>query len=324
LGKEDQVPDIHGSTITGLGACRPSLKLGNDEVARRTAVTPEWITERTGIVTRHHCGPGEDQVTMAVEAGAKALAASSVDPADVDLVIVATSTRTHRIPGAAPQVASMIGIPATGAFDVNAVCAGFTYSLALASNAVRLGEARNALVIGSERTSEMINPADPDTYVIFGDGAGAAVVSRSPEAHIGPVAWGSDGNRAHVLTTEFPEPGREYVTMNGPLVYKWSTAVMPKVARRACSLAGVELADVAWFVPHQANRRIIDTLTRVLGFADDQVVRDVVDTGNTSAASVPLAMSRLRESGRTSSGDLVLTLGFGAGLTYAGQILRMP
>ena len=318
------MPDVYGSTITGLGAYRPVNRVGNEEVARRAGITPDWIKERTGIATRHYASADEDIVTMSAEAGTKALAMANVDLATVDLVILATATRRQRMPGAAPQIATKIGIPAAGAFDLNAVCAGFTYALAQASNAVRLGEARNVLVVGAERTTEYINPEDPDTYVIFGDGAGTAVVSRADRQDIGPVAFGSDGGRHGVLETREFDGGAEYVVMDGPLVYKWSTATMPKVARRACELAGVELSDVAWFVPHQANRRIIDTLARTLKFPDDRVARDVVDTGNTSAASVPLALSRLYESGRTSPGDLVLLLGFGAGLTYAGQIVRMP
>ncbi|GAA2368518.1 3-oxoacyl-[acyl-carrier-protein] synthase 3 protein 4 [Catellatospora methionotrophica] len=316
--------DVYGSTITGLGAYRPAHCVGNEELAQLTSVTPDWIVDRTGIQTRHHASPDEDIVTMSVEACGKALAMADVDTADVDLLILATSTRLQRIPGAAAQIASRLGIPSAGAFDVNAVCAGFTYSLANASNAVRLGDARNALVVGAERTSDLINKDTPDTYVIFGDGAGAAVVSRSERADIGPSVWGSDGGRHAVLETRIFDDGNEYVAMDGPLVYKWSTATMPKVARQACERAGVAMSDVAWFVPHQANRRIIDTLTRVLGFADDQVSRDVIHTGNTSAASVPLALTRLRESGKTTPGDLVLLLGFGAGLTYAGQIVRMP
>lgn len=316
--------ETYGSEITGIAEYRPTHLVTNEELAQRTTVTPDWIESRTGIKTRHHAGDGEDMVTMAAEAGQKAIAMANVDPAEVDLTIVATATRRQRMPGIAPQVATRVGLPASGAYDLNAVCAGFTYSLAMASNAVRVGEARNVLVVGVERTSDWINPEDPDTFVIFGDGAGAAVVSRSTVDGIGPAIWGSDGVRHKVLgLTEFPD-GQEFVTMDGPLVYKWSTATMPRVAHRACAAAGVELSDVSWFVPHQANRRIIDTLSRSLDFPPDRVMRDVIDTGNTSAASVPLALSRLYASGRTSPGDLVLLLGFGAGLTYAGQVVRMP
>ncbi|RSN29159.1 3-oxoacyl-ACP synthase [Amycolatopsis sp. WAC 04169] len=313
-----------GSTISGLGVYRPGRKVTNAAVSELTPASPEWIEQRTGILTRYRASAEEDVLTMSVEAGAKALADASVDVTEVDLVILATATRRQRLPGAGPQIASRLGIPDAGAFDVNAVCAGFCYSLALASNAVRLGEARNVLVVGAERTSDFLDPNTPDSYVIFGDGAGAAVVTSSETPDIGPVAWGSDGARHGVLEIREDAGGREYVTMDGPLVYKWSTTTMPKVARRACELAGVSMSEVKWFVPHQANRRIVDTLARVLEFPADRVARDVVDTGNTSSASVPLALSRLCDSGRARPGDLALVLGFGAGLTYAGQIIRIP
>lgn len=316
------VSQTQGSTIRGLAAYRPARQVTNAELARQTTVTPEWIEERTGIKTRHHAAPEEDLVTMGAEAGRKALVAAGADVDQVDLVILATATRRQRIPGAAPQIAARIGIPAAGALDVNAVCAGFTYSLSMASDAVRLGHARNVLVVAAERTTEWIHPQTPDTYVIFGDGAGAAVVSGSESTDIGPVVWGSDGARSAVLRTEIIDDD-DTVIMNGPLVYKWSTATMPRVARRACELAGVELSDLAWFVPHQANLRIVETLSRTLGFPADRVARDVIDTGNTSGASIPLALSRLTDSGRLNRGDLVLLLGFGAGLTYAGQVVRI-
>ncbi|MFC7819095.1 beta-ketoacyl-ACP synthase III [Streptomyces sp. NPDC057367] len=314
----------HGSRITSLAVYRPARLVSNEELSQRTTVSPEWIESRTGISTRHHADEQETIAAMAAAAGEKAVVEADIDPAEVDLTIVASATRRVRMPGVAPEVASRIGLPNSGAYDLNAVCAGFTYSLAMASNAVRLGEARHALVIGAERTSEWIDPNDPDTFVIFGDGAGAAVVSRSETAGIGPAVWGSDGARHEVLGITEKADGREYVTMNGPLVYKWSTATMPDVAHRACAAAGIALEDIAWFVPHQANNRIIRTLTDNLGLPQDRVVNDVVDTGNTSAASVPLALSRLKDSGRATPGDKVLLLGFGAGLTYAGQVVDLP
>ncbi|HEY0636888.1 MAG TPA: beta-ketoacyl-ACP synthase III [Pseudonocardiaceae bacterium] len=315
---------VHGSTITGLGAYRPGRLMTNEELSAATTVGPDWILERTGIATRHHAADGEDVVTMAAEAARKAVGSAGVGLDEIDLLIVATATKRQRMPGAAPRVAHRVGIPACGAFDVNAVCAGFTYAVSLASNAVRLGEARNVVVVGADRMTDYIYPEDPATYVIFGDGAGAVVISRSATADIGPVVWGSDGGRAPVLETRVFDDGEQYVAMDGPLVYKWSTVTMPAVARRACELAGVELADLDWFVPHQANRRIVDNLAGRLGIPDEKVARDVVDTGNTSAASVPLALGALRDSGRTSPGDLALVLGFGAGLTYAGQVVRLP
>jgi 3-oxoacyl-[acyl-carrier-protein] synthase-3 len=314
---------VRGSAIAGIATYLPARVIDNDELAARTTVTSEWIEGRTGIRSRHHAAPGEDVTAMAVAAGTKAVAASSVDPAEIDLLVLATSTRMLRMPGAAPQVASLIGLGPAGAVDVNAVCAGFCYALALASNAVRLGEARNALVIGADRISGFLTPRRPDAFAIFGDGAGAVVVSASDEAGIGPVAWGSDGARAGVLGMVHEEDG-EFIAMNGPAVYKWSTSTMPHAARRACALAGVDVADINWFVPHQANLRIIDTLARSTGIAPERVSRDVVDMGNTSAASIPLALGRLSDSGRAQPGDLALLLGFGAGLTYAGQVVRLP
>ncbi|TDD94820.1 beta-ketoacyl-ACP synthase III [Actinomadura rubrisoli] len=314
---------IQGSAITGVGTYLPARMVGNEELSGRTSVTPEWIEERTGIRTRHFSGEDEDVAAMAVEAGKKAIAAASVDPAEIDLVVLATATRHQRIPGAAAQVAFRIGLPAAGAFDVNAVCAGFAYALAQASNAVKVGDARNVLVIGADQTSGMINPDRADTYAIFGDGAGAVVVSRDVEQSIGPVVWGSDGARATALET-LPENGDEAIFMNGPAVYKWSTSTMPKVAALACERAGTSLAEIDWFIPHQANLRIIDTLIRLTGIPAERVSRDVIEMGNTSGASIPLAFGRLHESGRAQPGDRVLLLGFGAGLTYAGQVVRMP
>jgi 3-oxoacyl-[acyl-carrier-protein] synthase-3 len=312
-----------GSAIAGVGTYLPARRLGNDHISRHVAVTPEWIEQRTGVATRHRAGDAEDVVTMAVEAGSKAIAAANVDPAEVDLVVLATATRRMRIPGAAAQVASRVGLVDVGAFDINAVCAGFTYALAQASNAVRVGDARSALVIGVERTRDFVHPDQPDVFAIFGDGAGAVVVTRSEEPGIGPVVWGSDGERAGALEIRVRD-GDEFIFMKGPIVYKWSTGVVPAAMRRACALAGVDLADIDWFIPHQANLRIIDTVVRATSFPLDRVSRDVVEMGNTSAASIPLALGRLLESGRTRPGDRALMMGFGAGLTYAGQVVRLP
>ncbi len=315
-----------GSAITGIGTYLPRRKVGNEELSALTTVSPQWIAERTGIMTRYLCADeaNEDVVLMAAEAGKKAVSAAQVDTAEIDLVILATATRRRNIPGAAPQVASMVGIPeSAGAYDVNAMCAGFTYALAQASNAIQVGDARKALVIGSDHTSWMVSPSRPDTYAIFGDGAGAVVVSPSTERAIGPVVWGSDGGRSEVLVSR-EEDGTQAIFMNGPAVYKWSTSNMPRVAHRVCERAGMTLRDIDWFIPHQANLRIIDTLIRILDLNPDRVARDVAEVGNTSAASIPLALGRLHESGRAQPGDRVLLLGFGAGLTYAGQVVRMP
>ncbi|WP_405433853.1 beta-ketoacyl-ACP synthase III [Micromonospora sp. NBC_00617] len=313
-----------GAAITGLGAYRPSRLITNEEIAEEAGVTPEWIEERTGIRSRYRSGPEESVTMMAAEAGGKALAMANVDPADVNLVILASATKKDRIPGGAPEVASRIGITATGAFDLNAACAGFAYSIGIAANEIRMGSARNVLVVGAEQLSRFIDPEDPATYVIFGDGAGAAVVSPAEVDGISPTVWGSDGSRSDILGTKWDANGREFAKMDGPLVYRWSTKNVPRVARKVCASAGVELSDIDWFVPHQANLRIVDQLAEILQIPDEKVAKDIIDTGNTSAASVPLALSRLYESGRTTPGDRVMLLGFGAGLAYAGQIIRMP
>ncbi|MET8123648.1 beta-ketoacyl-ACP synthase III [Micromonospora sp. NPDC005189] len=313
-----------GAAITGLGAYRPSRLITNEEIAEEAGVTPEWIEERTGIRSRYRSGPEESVTMMAAEAGGKALAMANVDPAEVDLVILASATKKDRIPGGAPEVASRIGITATGAFDLNAACAGFAYSIGIAANEIRTGSARNVLVVGAEQLSRFIDPEDPATYVIFGDGAGAAVVSPAEVDGISPTVWGSDGSRSNILGTKWDANGREFAKMDGPLVYRWSTKNVPRVARKVCALAGIELSDIDWFVPHQANLRIVDQLAEILQIPDEKVAKDIIDTGNTSAASVPLALSRLYESGRTTPGDRVMLLGFGAGLAYAGQIIRMP
>ena len=313
-----------GAAITGLGAYRPSRLITNEEIAEEAGVTPEWIEERTGIRSRYRSGPEESVTMMAAEAGGKALAMANVDPADVDLVILASATKKDRIPGGAPEVASRIGITATGAFDLNAACAGFAYSIGIAANEIRMGSARNVLVVGAEQLSSFIDPEDPATYVIFGDGAGAAVVSPAEVDGISPTVWGSDGARSDILGTKWDANGREFAKMDGPLVYRWSTKNVPRVARKVCALAGVELSDIDWFVPHQANLRIVDQLAEILQIPDEKVAKDIIDTGNTSAASVPLALSRLYESGQTTPGDRVMLLGFGAGLAYAGQLIRMP
>lgn len=313
-----------GSSLSGIAGYLPCRIISNNELSSRTTVSSEWIVERTGIRARHYASAEEDVVTMAAEAGRRALTMASIAEREVDLVILATSTRRIRVPGGAPQVASQLGLEVSGAYDINAGCAGFTYALAAASAAVRCGDAQNVLVVAAERMSEWIRAENPDTFVIFGDGAGAAVVSRSAQENIWPPVWGSDGTRANILGMRILDSGIEYPIMNGPLVYRWSTSKLPNVAHLACERAGFALSDIAWLVCHQANQRIIDTIARNLKFPSERVARDVIDTGNTSAASIPLALAHLHESGSISRGDLALLLGFGAGLTFSGQVVRMP
>jgi 3-oxoacyl-[acyl-carrier-protein] synthase-3 len=310
------------AAVLGLGAHRPAHRESNHAVAERTESSDTWIRERSGIVTRGVAGDGESVVEMAVSAGGKALAAAGLAPADVDLVLVATCTLTHAVPGAASSVAAALGTGGSGALDLGAACAGFTYGTALAADTVRGGSATNVLVIGSERFSDILDPYDRGTAFLFGDGAGAAVVGVCDEDGIGPVVWASDGDQASVLRTESYPP---VLRMEGRAVYRWATTSVPDMARRAVAAAGLELSDLAAFVPHQANLRITDSLVKSLGLPSSVVVaRDVVDSGNTSAASVPLALCRLVEQGQVRRGDPVLLLGFGAGLTAAGQVVRCP
>lgn len=313
---------MRAAALLGLGAHRPARREDNHAIAQRTDSSDEWIRERSGIVTRGIAGEGESVIEMAVSAGGKALAAAGIAPSDVDLVLVATCTLTHAVPGASASVAAALGTAGSGALDLGAACAGFTYGLALAADSVRAGSATNVLVIGSERFSDILDPHDRGTAFLFGDGAGAGVVGRADEDGIGPVVWASDGGQADVLRTESYPP---VLRMEGRAVYRWATSSVPDMARRAVAAAGMELSDLKAFVPHQANLRITDSLVKSLKLPPSVVVaRDVVDSGNTSAASVPLALARLLELGQVRRGDPVLLLGFGAGLTAAGQVVRCP
>ena len=310
------------AALTGIGAHRPANRVDNEGIARRLDSSDAWIRERSGIVTRGVAGPDETVVDMAVSAGGKALAAAGVDPAAVGLVMVATCTLTHAVPGAAARVASGLGLSSAGAFDIGAACAGFTYGLSLAADTVRGGTADHVLVIGSERFSDIVDPDDRSTAFLCGDGAGAGVVSQSDEDGISPPVWCSDGGQADILRTVGSPP---LLRMEGQAVYRWATTTLPTLARRAVERAGLELGDLAAVVPHQANLRITESLVRALKLPPSVgVARDVVDSGNTSAASVPLALARLLETGEVGRGDPVLLLGFGAGLTAAGQVVRCP
>lgn len=322
-----------GARLLGLGAHRPARVMNNDEAAAHADTTDAWIRERSGIVTRHIAAPDETTVDMAVEAGAKALAASGVCADAIDLVLLATSTHPYQTPGGSAELATRLGTRSPGATDVGAGCAGFGYALSFAADAIRVGSARHVLVVGSEKLTDYVDVTDRSICFIFGDGAGAAVVGPSGTAGIGPVVWGSDGERKDAITqtrtwVDFsanPTGGRPWLTMDGPGVFRWAVTSLAPVAVQACALAGIEPADLVAFVPHQANLRIIDAIAKGMGLpADVAIARDVVDTGNTSAASVPLALSTLLERGEVRSGDPALLFGFGAGLAYAGQVVLVP
>ncbi|KMS76752.1 3-oxoacyl-ACP synthase [Streptomyces viridochromogenes] len=312
---------MNGSRIAAVGHYQPARVLTNADLAGMVDTSDEWITSRVGIRTRHIAGPDEPVDELAAHAAAKALAAAGLAPGDIDLVLVATSTAIDRSPNMAARVAARIGIPSPAAMDVNVVCAGFTHALATADHAVRAGAASRALVIGADKMSDVTDWSDRTTCVLVGDGAGAAVVEASDEARIGPVLWGSVPEMGHAVRIE-GQPAR--FAQEGQSVYRWATTQLPAIARRACERAGLAPEDLAGVVLHQANLRIIEPLALKLGAVNAVVARDVSESGNTSAASIPLAFSKLVEQGRISTGDPVLLFGFGGNLSYAGQVVRCP
>jgi 3-oxoacyl-[acyl-carrier-protein] synthase-3 len=308
--------------ILGLGHYRPARVVTNhDLIALGVDTDDEWIKTRVGIAERRWADPGETVVDMAEAAASKALASSGVAAADVDLVLVATCTMPTPVPAAAPMVAARLGIDAPGAYDLNSGCYGFVYALNAASAAVRTGQARTVLVVASERFSGWLDLRDRSTCIILADGAGAAVIGASESAGIGPVVWGSDGAQSDTVVID--ERTRVF-RQEGQAVYRWATSQMAPVGLKACELAGLDPSELAAFVPHQANLRIIDALARRIGAANAVVARDIVTSGNTSAATIPIAMSRMVEQGEIASGAPVLLLGFGAGLAYAGQVVLAP
>ncbi|MFJ8542598.1 beta-ketoacyl-ACP synthase III [Streptomyces sp. NPDC093586] len=315
---------MHGSRITAVGHYQPAGILTNEDLAGMVDTSDEWIRSRVGIRTRHIAGPDEPVDELAGHAAAKALAAAGLTPADVDLVLVATSTAIDRSPNMAARVAARLGIPEPAVLDLNVVCAGFPHALATADHAVRAGSAHRALVIGADKMSEVTDWTDRTTCVLVGDGAGAAVVepcAPGEEAGIGPVLWGSVPEMGNAVRIEGTPPR---FAQEGQSVYRWATTKLPAIARRACERAGLEPADLAAVVLHQANLRIIEPLAAKIGAVNAVVARDVVESGNTSAASIPLALSKLVERGDITAGDPVLLFGFGGNLSYAGQVVRCP
>ncbi|MGV9322230.1 beta-ketoacyl-ACP synthase III [Streptomyces sp. NPDC003660] len=315
---------MHGSRIAAIGHYQPARVLTNEDLARMVDTSDEWITSRVGIHTRHIAGPDEPVDELAAHAAAKALAAAGLAPGDIDLVLVATSTAIDRSPNTAARVAARLGIPEPAAMDVNVVCAGFTHALATADHTVRAGAATRALVIGADKMSEVTDWTDRTTCVLVGDGAGAAVVEAcapGEQAGIGPVLWGSVPEMGNAVRIEGTPPR---FAQEGQSVYRWATTQLPPIARRACEKAGVTPADLAAVVLHQANLRIIEPLAQKIGAVNAVVARDVTESGNTSAASIPLALSKLIEQGNVRTGDPALLFGFGGNLSYAGQVIRCP
>ncbi|HEY2765655.1 MAG TPA: beta-ketoacyl-ACP synthase III [Pseudonocardiaceae bacterium] len=318
-----------GARILGLGSAQPEQIVTNHDIAARGVDTnDEWVRDRVGIVERRFARADESVVDMAVDAGAKAVADAGLAPADIDAVLVATCTMPTYIPNAAGQTADRIGVRAAPAFDINAACAGFCYGLGSAADMIQAGSARHVLVIGAEKLSDWVDPMDRSTCIIFADGAGAAVVGAvgsGEQPGIGPIAAGTAGD---LVDTIVVADRNSFIHQEGQAVFRWATTKIAPVALRALEVAGLTPADVDVLVPHQANLRIVEAIAKRLqaagARADMVVADDIVRSGNTSSASIPLALDHMRAEGRVRSGDLALLVGFGAGLSYAGQAVILP
>ncbi|MEU7064783.1 beta-ketoacyl-ACP synthase III [Streptomyces sp. NPDC051578] len=311
-----------GSRVVALGHYQPARVLTNEDLEAMVDTNDAWIRSRVGIRTRHIAGPDEPVDELAFQAAGKALAHAGLLPDDIDLVLVATSTAIDRSPNMAARVAAKLGMSAGPAvMDINVVCSGFTHALATADHAIRAGSATRALVIGADKMTEITDWTDRTTCVLTGDGAGAAVVEACAEPGIGPVLWGSVPEMGHAVRIEGTPP---VFAQEGQAVYRWTTSQLPPLARKVCEKAGITPEELAGVVLHQANLRIIEPLATKIGAVNAVVARDVVDSGNTSAASIPMALSKLVERGEIPSGAPVLLFGFGGNLSYAGQVIHCP
>ncbi|RRD47854.1 beta-ketoacyl-ACP synthase III [Tessaracoccus sp. OH4464_COT-324] len=315
------------SRILGVGGARASRVVTNEEMCTLIDSTPEWIEQRTGITERRWAGEGESALTLAVEAARKAIERSRVAPEQIDTVIVSTVSHYKNTPSMANFLAAELGMPTAAAFDISAACAGFSYALSLADSLIRAGNAEHVLIIGSEVLSEYMDMSDRSTAFLFGDGAGAAVVGPSPTPGVGPTVWGSDSNAHDVISIDDWREAEEHphIRMEGPKVFKWATTVIAQKAAEALQRAGIAPDELDVFIPHQANNRITDSMLRHLKLPEGVVVaRDIRTMGNTSAASIPLAIEALLESGQATSGQTALIIGFGAGLVFSGQVITLP
>lgn len=318
-------PVLSGTRIAALGHHQPEHVLTNDDLARLVETNDTWIRRRTGIAERR-IARDESVADLATRAAGKALATAGVDPADIGMVVVATCSARDRCPSTAAEVAGRLGLAAPVAYDLNNGCAGFCTALASAGHSLAAGAVRHALVIGAEKMSDVTDWTDRSTCVLLADGAGAAVISATDDpgdAGLGPVVWGSDASRRDLVRLQ--GAWQPHFEQEGQAVFRWVTSELPKLARLACERAGLTPDGLAGVVTHQANLRMIEALVRELELPERVVVgQDVVGSGNTSAASVPLALSKLVEEGRFAPGDPVLLLSFGGGLSWAGQVVRCP
>ena len=324
------------AAILGVGAYRPLRVVPNSDVVDAIDSSDEWIQQRSGIKTRRWAGPEESVQMMSVEASRIAIERSGLDAGQIDCVVVATVSHLLQTPAVATAIAHELGTDAA-AFDISAACSGFCHGISLASDFIRAGSAHHVLVIGVERLTDILDLTDRGTAFIFADGAGAAVVGPSDTPGIGPVVWGSDGEQFDLIrqredwrdvvgSPEAPGSGvMPHLTMQGNPVFRWASFAMAKIGQQALDAAGITLDDLDVFVPHQANMRIIDAMARSMKLPSTvRIARDVADQGNTSAASVPLALDRMIAEGEAKSGDTALLIAFGAGLSYAAQVVTVP
>ncbi len=328
----NQTKTVEFTRIYALGASRGHQTVTNDDVAGPIDSSDEWIRQRTGIVTRMRADKEQSLMDMAVEASNEAIKKSGIAPSEIGTVILATITFPYQTPSGASLLAEKVGAHGAAAYDISAACAGYCYGIAQADALVRAGTSKYVLVVGGEKLSDFVEPTDRSISFLLGDGAGAAIVGPSDHPGISKSVWGSDGaNWDKVGMTssilDFRDGKAEWPTLvqEGQSVFRWAVWEMAKVAKQALAESGLEASDLSALVTHQANIRIIDELAKQLELPDSVVVaRDIVDTGNTSAASIPLAMHRLLAEGKVKSGGYALEIGFGAGLAFAAQVVELP
>jgi 3-oxoacyl-[acyl-carrier-protein] synthase-3 len=327
------------STILSVGAYRPSRLVPNSEIVDLIDSSDEWIVQRTGIESRRFASADESVVDMAIGAAEQALTRAKLTIGDIDTVVVATITYPHQAPSAATAVIQRMGNPTAAAFDISAACAGFCYGVAMAHDMVRAGSAKKVLVIGVEKISDFTDPTDRATAFIFADGAGAVIIGESSEPGIGPVEWGSDSESRDAILmnpswievrnteTQLTKADVKWpnITQEGQKVFRWAVFSMSKAGLKALDAAGLSVNDLDAFIPHQANARIIETMAKEMKIPDSVVIADDIRTnGNTSAASIPLAMDALLLKYPELHGKIALLIGYGAGLVYAGQVVKLP
>ncbi len=326
-----------GSRVVGLGTYRPSRTVDNAEICQRIDSSDEWIRTRSGIVTRRWATPEETLTVMATGAAGKAMSEAGIAGDQIGCVLVATVSHLMQTPSLAALVTHELGADGASALDISAACAGFVYGVGMASDMIRAGSVGGVrpyvLVIGAERLSDLTDHEDRSTAFLFADGAGAVVVGPAPTPGISPIVWGADGSGANLIRQRADwrdawsaqDSVWPALVQEGAKVFRWASYAMAPVVREAVARAGISIDQLDAFVPHQANMRITDALIRTLGLPDTVAVgRDIADQGNTSSASIPLALDRLRETGEVTSGDLALLIGFGAGLVHAALVVEVP